>query len=70
MRPAGEGAYGSSTLGVRVTEHLGKPNHGFADAEERKLRTQLAILDQDVEIIIRPKAAYHAAGLVSVLVAA
>ena len=92
---------------------------GFADADERKLRTQLAIrlnelikerkltqtaaagifgvpqphvselrhyklrrfsserllhfitqLDKDVEIVIRPKAANHAAGLVSVLVAA
>ncbi len=92
---------------------------GFADAEERKLRTQLAMrlndllkerkltqvaaasifgipqphvselrnyklsrfsserllhfitqLDRDVEIVIRPKAANHAEGLVSVLVAA
>ena len=92
---------------------------GLADADERKLRTQLAmrlndliqerkltqkaaagifgipqphvselrhyklnrfsserllhfitLLDQDVEIVIRPKAANHAAGLVSVLVAA
>lgn len=92
---------------------------GFADADERKLRTQLAMrindlikerkltqtavagifgipqphiselrnyklsrfsserllhfitqLDRDVEIVIRPKAANHAAGLVSVLVAA
>jgi predicted XRE-type DNA-binding protein len=92
---------------------------GFADADERKLRTQLALrvndlikefkltqtaaanifgipqphvsdlrnyklsrfsserllhfitqLDRDVEIVIRPKAANHVAGLVSVLVAA
>ena len=92
---------------------------GFADVDERKLRTQLAmrlndlikerkltqtvaagifgipqphiselrnyklsrfsserllhfitLLDRDVEIIIRPKAANHAAGLVSVMVAA
>ncbi len=52
---------------------------GFADADERKLRAQLAMrLNdlikerklRDVEIVIRPKAANHAVGLVSVLVAA
>ena len=45
---------------------------GFTDASERKLRVQLAmrlitLLDHDVEIVIRPKAARRTHGMLSVV---
>ncbi|HEY6898516.1 MAG TPA: helix-turn-helix transcriptional regulator [Rhodocyclaceae bacterium] len=61
-----------------VTELFGIPQPHVSELRNFKLRRFsserllhfITLLDQDVEIVIRPKAADHAAGLVSVLVAA
>jgi len=45
-------------------------NYKLSRFSSERLLHFITLLDKDVEIVIRPKAASHAAGLVSVLVAA